>query len=335
MILVLSQTQLAVTVEDVMDWLHYFGADYKRLNGQDFLDDFTITNEGIYYKDLNTEDVNVVWFRRWSDEPNFLNNNEEKLDGFGLSNIGSLASNVSFERAKASQYFFSQLKHAYWTTIPKHISANKIEVLQVALESGLRVPEFIITSKKSELEKFVNKHQKIITKPVSEVASFFIESEDSTERSIVLTSVLTAEDIDDSIPDRFHFTLFQECIEKEYEIRTFFLDGQFYSMAIFSQIDEQTTTDFRDYNFKNPNRNVPYQLPENVEKKLLKFIEKTNYQIGSFDLIKSKDGEYVFLEINPVGQFGMVSLPCNYYLEKKLANYLKDEDQKISGETQR
>ena len=30
----------------------------------------------------------------------------------------------------------------------------------------------------------------------------------------------------------------------------------------------------------------------------------------------------VFLEVNPVGQFGMVSLPCNYQLEKRIAQYL-------------
>jgi hypothetical protein len=32
--------------------------------------------------------------------------------------------------------------------------------------------------------------------------------------------------------------------------------------------------------------------------------------------------ELVFLEINPVGQFGMVSHPCNYYLEKRIAQNL-------------
>jgi hypothetical protein len=36
----------------------------------------------------------------------------------------------------------------------------------------------------------------------------------------------------------------------------------------------------------------------------------------------TKKGEYVFLEVNPIGQFGMVSAPCNYNLEKKIAQYL-------------
>ena len=40
-------------------------------------------------------------------------------------------------------------------------------------------------------------------------------------------------------------------------------------------------------------------------------------------MIQSDKNELVFLEINPVGQFGMVSSPCNYYLEKKVASKLK------------
>ncbi|WP_447951552.1 hypothetical protein [Chryseobacterium koreense] len=42
----------------------------------------------------------------------------------------------------------------------------------------------------------------------------------------------------------------------------------------------------------------------------------------SIDMIVNKDWEYYFLEINPVGQFGMISNPCNYFLEKKLAELL-------------
>ena len=45
-------------------------------------------------------------------------------------------------------------------------------------------------------------------------------------------------------------------------------------------------------------------------------------ETGSLDLIYSKTGQYYFLEVNPGGQFSMVSIPCNYNLEKKVAEYL-------------
>ena len=36
--------------------------------------------------------------------------------------------------------------------------------------------------------------------------------------------------------------------------------------------------------------------------------------------LKSND-DFIFLEVNPVGQFGMTSSPCNYSLEKKIAQH--------------
>ena len=46
--------------------------------------------------------------------------------------------------------------------------------------------------------------------------------------------------------------------------------------------------------------------------------------------------QYVFLEVNPEVQVGMVSYPCNYYLEKKLAEELikshkKNVDKEINS----
>ena len=99
----------------------------------------------------------------------------------------------------------------------------------------------------------------------------------------------------------------------------FYLDGVFYSSAIFSQNDEQTKIDFRNYNESNPNRVLPFNMPKTEEAKFRKLMKALNLNSGSLDIIVTKDGEYVFLEVNPVGQFTQVSFPCNYYLEKQMA----------------
>ena len=44
---------------------------------------------------------------------------------------------------------------------------------------------------------------------------------------------------------------------------------------------------------------------------------------GSIDLIYSLSNEYVFLEVNPQGQFDWLSKNCNYYIEKDIAELLK------------
>lgn len=115
----------------------------------------------------------------------------------------------------------------------------------------------------------------------------------------------------------FFPSLVQNYIEKKYELRIFYLNGEFYSMAIFSQKDNQTIIDFRNYNKTKPNRTVPYKIPDCQAIKLDLLMKKLEINCGSIDMIVTNDNEYVFLEVNPVGQFGMVSYPCNYNLEKK------------------
>lgn len=101
-------------------------------------------------------------------------------------------------------------------------------------------------------------------------------------------------------------------------------------MAIFSQEKERTKLDFRNYNSANPNTNTPYSLPNIQKEKIHKLLLNLKLNCCSIDMIKGKDNQYYFLEINPIGQFGMTNYPCNYNLYKKIADTLikidKDEE---------
>ena len=46
---------------------------------------------------------------------------------------------------------------------------------------------------------------------------------------------------------------------------------------------------------------------------------------GSIDMVVTKEGDFVFLEVNPVGQFNQVSKPCNYFLEKEISKYFTND----------
>jgi glutathione synthase/RimK-type ligase-like ATP-grasp enzyme len=133
--------------------------------------------------------------------------------------------------------------------------------------------------------------------------------------------MVAKEDIE-ALADRFCPMLLQEYTEKDVELRIFFIEQKLFTMAIFSQLDEQTSVDYRNYNTEKPNRNVPYKLPTEIKKKILAFAKKAQLNTGSIDIILNKDGEYVFLEVNPVGQFGWVSKNCNYYIEQEIAKHL-------------
>lgn len=142
---------------------------------------------------------------------------------------------------------------------------------------------------------------------------------------MVYTSVVNDDDIK-ALSDTFFPSLFQRYIAKKFELRVFYLDNEFHSCAIMSQLDPQTMVDFRDYNKLKPNRIEPFLLPSNIKNKINLLMKKNNMRLGVIDLIYGEDNKYVFLEVNPIGQFGNISRYCFSNLEKIIAKKLIQND---------
>ena len=317
MIAIFSKRNFELSTEKVIDWLKYYKANFVRVNATDFYESLSYTGGKF---DMLPQDINVCWFRRWMDE-DYLSNKIITGD-MDKGNMLELNMHLSLEAKVLNNHLWSSLKNKQWLTDPnREFGGNKLFYLKEAKKHGLDVPDTLITHCKERLIAFKEKHRRVISKSIGEPVFFFDNDKGLSLKTIEVTDQLLAE-----VPDRFFPSLFQELIEKEFEIRSFFLDGKFYSMAIFSQLDEQTAIDFRNYNKTRPNRYVPYKLPEDIESKLLNFLRKAQISTGSLDIIKASDGRYVFLEINLVGQFGMTSMPCNYALDKAIANYLMKRD---------
>lgn len=96
---------------------------------------------------------------------------------------------------------------------------------------------------------------------------------------------------------------------------------------MFSQNNDSSKIDFRNYS-KKPARRIPFELPEEIKKRTDHLMKTIGLNSGSIDMILTPDNEFYFLEVNPVGQFGMTSIPCNYKLEEIIASKLITEDGK-------
>lgn len=314
------------TTDGVIDWLLHMGKGFIRIN-MDNLDRMSVslsvnsnhTNLCIsnnHKWTVDKDEITNVWFRR------------TKLNiDIDLSNIvdegvqKTIRSNLIVEKRFFEHSIFHLLNDKKWLNHYKTVVNDKLETLILAKNCGLRIPSTVITNNLSELVAFKNKHNSIITKPIHNIVDFTFDG------VTYLTYTALVQDTDlESVGYEIFPSLCQECLDKLYEIRSFYLDGRFYSMAIFSQNDEQTKIDFRRYNYENPNRRVPYKLPEDIESKARLLMQKSNLNCGSIDFVKSKSGELFFLEVNPVGQFSMTSEPCNYFLEKEVALFLSKSD---------
>lgn len=320
-ILILSTTYSELSTEKVIDWILSYDFPFYRINAENLITD---ANQFYHSKERTSNNNEIlsreyhsIWYRRYNIPVNvreLLTQTSEPLEFTNLSNY-VVESGKVFKK-----YFLSTLKYKNkFLTTAEQTYSNKLEALKIARNVGLNVPFYFLTNNKADLCEFFKQQpsKKLIVKDY--VGSFAIIL--SNKLYTVFTEIFD-ERLLRKIPNAFYLSFFQEYIEKEYEIRSFYLNGDIYSMAIFSQKNARTKVDFRRYDFLNPNRNVPYKLPKHIETKIRRFMKESNLTTGSIDILKGIDNKFYFLEVNPIGQFGMVSIPCNYHLEKIISNYL-------------
>jgi ATP-GRASP peptide maturase of grasp-with-spasm system len=321
----------------VLCWLITKNIPFVRLNGEDTIElvSLSMTSSGVKVmlrvndQVIDFDDISAYWHRRGGIKLKISTEIKEQLrNNFQRKHLDGLYSNVLSQKTSLENYLNKRL-----ASLPSslgdstHSIINKLFALSTAISCGLNIPQGIITNKKQSLLALREKYGSIITKSILD--SVFLW--DDNDILVHYTEIISEESLD-KIPDEFALSLFQQAIPKQFELRIFYLKGKFYSMAIFSQSDKQTAVDFRKYNDAKPNRTVRYKLPSEQEEKLGQLMIKLGLDSGSIDMIVSTEGKYIFLEVNPVGQFGMVSYPCNYYIERDIADYLS-QPKKIRNES--
>jgi glutathione synthase/RimK-type ligase-like ATP-grasp enzyme len=95
--------------------------------------------------------------------------------------------------------------------------------------------------------------------------------------------------------------LFQEYIDKKFELRIIVIGDEIFTAEIHSQAHDKTSDDWRDYSVQ-----IPYykgDLPLTLKEKIHQFVKSYGLNFSALDFILTPDGRYVFLENNPNGQF--------------------------------
>lgn len=326
MVLILSDV-FDESTNVVLDHLIRLNKPYLRIN----------TNDKITIRELRLSSKNEQWEISFSinDDSIVYNLNEFTFFWYrkGRFNINSHA-DFETEKTKFRHHFqqylheeslpvssllVSQLEKKPFLGNYKWNTPNKLEILEAAQSCGLGIPDTIITSSKRELINFRKSHHDIICKSIQDIISF-----ESGKTKYFTRTELVSDEMVNSLGEFFSPSLFQKKIEKNFEIRSSFFNHHLYSMAIFSQSNDKTKIDFRNYDSKTPNRMVPFTLPFNIERNLINLFNLLKINTGSVDLIYTADGDYIFLEINPIGQFGMLSYHCNYPIEENIAEILSN-----------
>ena len=215
---------------------------------------------------------------------------------------------------------FWRTTDCFWMNAPEAdaLAQRKVRQLQLAREVGLAIPATLITNSPQQAARFVEAHTTtgVVRKAFRNIAE--------APRS---TALVTAEDIDRIGEVRFAPVTFQEFVPAELDLRVVAVEDELFATAISSDADHQV-----DYRTGLDTAELrPYRLPDGVASALLDLHKRLGLAYGASDLRVTPEGEHVFLEVNPAGEYLFATERTGQPVPQAIAACLTRHDKEHCG----
>jgi glutathione synthase/RimK-type ligase-like ATP-grasp enzyme len=195
---------------------------------------------------------------------------------------------------------------------------SKEEQLRIAAACGLKIPATCISNDPAAIRHFMESiNAPVITKMQS---AFAIYREG--EEHVVFTNTVEATHLQELDSVQYCPMVFQERIEKQLELRVNIVGQAIFAFSVNSAVTERSATDWRKDGAALVGSWEPYELPEDLQQKLLAFMDIYGLNYGAIDLILSPDNQYYFLEVNAAGEYFWLDRLCDHAISRQIANVL-------------
>lgn len=211
--------------------------------------------------------------------------------------VGSLAGTfASDEWREALRGIGAGSADVRWVNdVDAHVrAARKPGQLRLAAECGLRIPATTITNSPEQVLAFFDRHPRVVYKTLS---SFVMPP----DRIIFTTEIDRREVAESHASLRLAPGIFQEYVDKDHELRVTIIGSKVLVARIDSQAHAATRIDWRRSQGCDM-YSIGEMSPAGSER-LLEFHRRAGLTFAAYDLIVTPDGDEVFLECNPGGQW--------------------------------
>lgn len=316
MVLLLTNTT-DITVDFIVRSLRNRGVPFYRLNTDDigvntlFRFDFRQHRFILVDQSLDIEidllAVRSVYFRR----------PEVRVDPTELS--GAEMTFIHQELRFFLEGLYKILDKAFWLNRVLDIrqAENKLYQLLVAEELGLTVPTSLVTNIPSVAQEFYDGLDgEVILKPIK---SGHLAGGQGSESAVIFTSKvrLGPDNIERIAPCP---TYLQQLLVKAADIRVTVVGERVFAARIDSQIGEESMVDWR--RSPDPLEHARIELPAPIRDRCLQLTRRLSLNFGAIDFVLDTQGNYIFLEINPNGQWAWIENQLNYPISDAITNLL-------------
>jgi glutathione synthase/RimK-type ligase-like ATP-grasp enzyme len=188
-----------------------------------------------------------------------------------------------------------------WVPGPPHVmqrAQTKAYQLQVAAALGFEIPPTLFTNSPEDFREFYRRHNGRI---VSKLAGHALQHAFGTTFTRY-TEMVSTRDLSYAATLRYCPAIFQAYVPKRLELRITVVGEEVFAAEIHSQHSHRTRIDWRRYDL-HQTPHLPHELPDEVRAGCLQLVKKLGLCYGAIDMVLTPDGRYVFIEINPNGQF--------------------------------
>lgn len=199
-----------------------------------------------------------------------------------------------------------------WLNHPNDIRAAEHKPLQLATAArvGLTVPPTLLTNDPGEARAFAREYKRVIYKPLT---SGLLDN-----GTVIYASTVDPAAIDDGVTATAH--LFQRQVPKAFELRVTVVDGNVFAARI-DALSDKGRLDWRsDY------RNLRYaadRLPDDIADEVREYMRVLRLRFAAMDFVVTPEGEYVFLEANPNGQWAWIEDETGLPIASAIADALE------------
>lgn len=256
---------------------------------------------------MDSADIASVWYRR----PSYFDSpiKDEVQRKHAEKEIESLLEGL-----------WRTTSDVFWMNSPRSLDLvrKKMPQLQVASQLGFSVPKTLVTNDPARARQFIDDCPRGAIYKTIDGGCF-----DYGDETFVVPTTLVTEGLKQQLSlIRPMPALFQERVEKEYELRVTVVGEAIFAVRINSQKYEETSLDWRDPDFVMRLEYAPVTLPREVANSIYKMMDRMGISFGAFDFAVDKSGTHWFFEVNGSGQWYWLEHQTGLLISRSIADIL-------------
>ncbi len=185
---------------------------------------------------------------------------------------------------------------------------NKVNQLIYAINHKWQIPTSFIGTSNKKQQEFLS--TKSIIKPLT-TGKIYKES----VCELYQTNLFTHADNNISLTPIY----LQEYIPKAYEARITVINKTFYTVKITTEDKIDWRKDYQNHSYEI------IECPKSIQRKCLQMLSYYGLSFGAFDFIITPQNKWIFLELNPNGQWLWLEKALHLDISKKIIEFLKGQ----------